>query len=89
MPAKISRNDSCACGSGRKAKRCHPEYVGMRLDIAEWTAEMTFFIECQTGYVDPMSDAERKNWKQMGCPHAVCPHETLGAGSCGAPDCGV
>ncbi len=23
---KLSRNDSCCCGSGRKQKKCHPEY---------------------------------------------------------------
>lgn len=24
-PLKLSRNDSCCCGSGRKQKKCHPE----------------------------------------------------------------
>ena len=25
--AKVGRNDPCPCGSGRKAKQCHPEYT--------------------------------------------------------------
>ncbi|UHQ18944.1 SEC-C domain-containing protein [Lysobacter sp. KIS68-7] len=24
--AKVGRNDACPCGSGRKAKHCHPEH---------------------------------------------------------------
>lgn len=86
---KLTRNDQCVCGSGRKAKRCHPEYVGMRWDIAEWLAENRFHLECQTGYVEPMTVQQRKDWKEMGCPLGACPHDTLGPGSCAAPDCGV
>lgn len=25
LQAKVGRNDPCPCGSGRKAKQCHPE----------------------------------------------------------------
>lgn len=25
-PLKLGRNEPCCCGSGRKQKRCHPEY---------------------------------------------------------------
>lgn len=25
--AKVGRNDPCPCGSGRKAKQCHPEFT--------------------------------------------------------------
>ena len=25
---KVGRNDDCPCGSGKKAKKCHPESIG-------------------------------------------------------------
>ncbi|MCC4607717.1 SEC-C domain-containing protein [Xanthomonas campestris pv. zinniae] len=25
--AKVGRNENCPCGSGRKAKHCHPEWT--------------------------------------------------------------
>ncbi len=85
---KIERNSVCVCGSGRKAKRCHPEFVGMHDQIAKWSYEVDMEIQNYNGYQTPMPEQGWKDWKQLGCPHGVCPHDTEGPG-CAAPDCGV
>jgi uncharacterized protein YecA (UPF0149 family) len=88
--SKLGRNSLCACGSGRKAKKCHPDLVGLEGDIATWAIEMKSYIESRYGYVEPMSDEERSIWKHTGCPYAMCEHDTMQPGEhCAAPNCGV
>lgn len=84
---KVGRNDQCPCGSGRKAKKCHPETVGQTPEAYLWYADMLSFIEGCDGYQPPMSEEDRLRWKMSGCPFGYCPHETDGI-SCAA-GCGV
>lgn len=91
---KIGRNDACPCGSGKKAKRCHPETVGLttegyvaRSNGLAWVSEHLTFLEGCEGYMAPMNADERSAWKRTGCPHGSCNNET--ETGCAAPDCGV
>lgn len=90
MP-QVGRNHACPCGSGKKAKKCHEVVIGMAEDIATWFIETQDIIHRTAGYVAPMSDEERREWKQTGCPFGVCVHDTIGEPGehCAAPNCGV
>ena len=85
---KLARNNPCICGSGKKIKKCHDQYVGLEQTVAMMTHNILLDIESQPGYVPPMSDEERRMWRQSGCPFGMCSHETDG-GSCAASNCGV
>jgi len=61
MSAGVARNAPCACGSGRKAKRCHPAGY-----------DALSGLRARLGTVAPMTGAERATWRATGCPHAAC-----------------
>ena len=86
---EVGRNSPCPCGSGKKAKKCHPDSVGLKVSTSAWYLETLGFIESCQGYVAPMDDSERAAWKRSGCPHSTCDWETDQGVSCAALNCGV
>lgn len=84
----VGRNTPCPCGSGRKAKKCHESVVGMRHDSASWYLDHLTFLEGCAGYMPPMEEVDRQEWRKTGCPFGDCNWETDAGVACAAA-CGV
>lgn len=83
-PAVIGRNDPCPCGSGLKAKRCHPALVGASV---EQLARAAALVAAQSelagleGYRPPGPTPDElaagwsiENFRHHGCPYHLGPY---------------
>lgn len=83
----LGRNDPCACGSGRKAKKCHPALVGQDLaelravvELRRQTAADLDTIAQFEGYQPPPDGAD--GWSRANYRASGCPYESVAGGAC-------
>lgn len=75
-PGKVGRNDPCACGSGKKAKKCHPRGIGPSPGLCQGTdpphqAEGTIRLKSpQRGDLDICRKHLTDILTKMSNPHA-------------------